>query len=294
MLGSLHPEARGAATHERGGSPASALAGIELVLIEDGGPYLERVPDWPGPVRHVRHERRLGMARTRNEGVELSRAPLIGFLDDDGVCAPGWLDALAEDFEAPDCQVVGGVIAPTDHGRNLYSALRDQVFYPETFGASYHRGGNDEPISPAPYASGGNCAYRRSVFERFGAFDADLPASIDTDLGARLRLAGVQPWLDRRMVLVHDHSRTLRGYLRRCYAAGRTKGILQRRGADRGPVFNGSFAAKRGLHLILAGNVQRAAGVRGHRFVLVWLALTVSEVTHLGGIVAGYLCPGNG
>lgn len=287
MLRSLEAGSAGTASQE--GVEAPAAAGVELVLIEDGGPYLERAPDWPGPLRHVRHEHCLGMARTRNAGIELSRASLIGFLDDDGLCAPGWLEAVAEAFADPDCQVVGGVIAPADGGRNLFSALRDQLFYPETFGASYHRRADDEPISPAPYASGGNSVYRRSLLERFQGFDPELPASIDTDLGARLTLAGVQPRLNRRMVLVHDHPRTLRGYLRRCYTAGRTKGILLRRGADRGPVFNGATAAARGVRLIVAGNVRRAARVRGHSFVLTWLALTATDVTHLGGIAAGFL-----
>lgn len=277
-----------------GGPDDVSLRRVELVLIEDGPPHLDHVPEWPGPVRHVRHVQCLGMARTRNAGIEMSTASLIGFVDDDGVCAPGWLDAVLASFDDPECHVVGGVIVPADGGSNLFSALRDQVFYPEMFGAGYAPAANGEAASllPAPYASGGNCAYQRAVFDRFGGFDPELPASIDTDLGARLTLAGVQPLLNRRMVLVHDHSRTLHGYLRRCYVAGRTKGILARRGADRGPVFNAAAAAARGLRFIVAGNVRRAAGVRGHSFLLAWLALTANEVTHLGGIVSGLLWRG--
>src|SRR5687767_6967187 len=72
MLRSLEA---GAEDHELPGQ-------VELLLIEDGPPYLGQPPPWPGPVVHVRHESCLGMAAARNEGVMRSTAPLVAFLDD--------------------------------------------------------------------------------------------------------------------------------------------------------------------------------------------------------------------
>jgi len=81
----------------------------EAVVREVGG-------DHPGPVRYLPLPGP-DLAAARNAGVAAARAPLVAFLDDDEVAAPGWLErmrAVLEDTGADG--VLGTVIPRADTG----------------------------------------------------------------------------------------------------------------------------------------------------------------------------------
>lgn len=64
-------------------------------------------------VRYVREDR-LGLCHARNRGWREARAPVVAFLDDDAVAAPGWLAAVRKAFSGEDASVgcVGGAVLP--------------------------------------------------------------------------------------------------------------------------------------------------------------------------------------
>lgn len=111
-------------TRDRRGRLARTLAAAlaqtgvdhEIVIVDDGSVdgTADLVTDHPDPrVRTVRHPMALGLARARNAGVAVARAPYVAFLDDDDLWAPdklaAQLEALAAAPRAGWC-AVGGVI----------------------------------------------------------------------------------------------------------------------------------------------------------------------------------------
>jgi glycosyltransferase involved in cell wall biosynthesis len=106
-------------------------ADFELIVIDDGstdGTVAEAEAFKADPrVRIFRNDRNLGIARTRNRGLELARADYVALLDSDDV----WLDAGKLGRQTafldanPDYALVGGGIRHMDtEGREL----RDVVF----------------------------------------------------------------------------------------------------------------------------------------------------------------------
>jgi GT2 family glycosyltransferase len=272
-------------------SEPSHLASVELVVVEDGPPFVGELK-WPGRVTRIRHDARRGLARSRNEGIVASSAPLVAFLDDDGVCSSGWIDAVLEVFADRSIEIVGGVVVASDLGENLFSALRQRIYYLETFGATYGPSGDRDPSGEterAPYASGGVSVYRREVFDRYGLFDTDLPASIDTEWGARLAVED-RPALCRSLILFHDHPSTARGYYRRCFTAGMTRGRLARKRVHRGnPALDARLVALEALERLVWRNLGRSRRLTGQSQAKAWLALQVQALVFLSGILAGLL-----
>jgi GT2 family glycosyltransferase len=157
--------------------------------------------------------------------LDAARGDVVAFLDDDCVPADEWLSSLRRALEEyPDAVAFGGRVVGSDQA-NLYSQLRDRVYYRETFGAWHAGSAPDGDLPGPPYVSGGNCAYRREAIEAARGFDPILPAYSDVDLGHRMRLAqrGV---LVAGMSIRHDHPRDFGQYMRRCSRSGRARGLL--------------------------------------------------------------------
>jgi glycosyltransferase involved in cell wall biosynthesis len=196
----------------------------ELILVFDGCPTY----DWISPrssYRLVPLSRRAGIAGARNAGLKAASGDVLAFLDDDCVPVDGWLSSLLRALDAyPEAIAFGGRVVGTDRA-NLYSQLRDRVYYRETFGPWYAKNASDGDLPGPPYVSGGNCAYRREAIEAARGFDPVLPAYSDVELGRRLRLRqrGV---LVAGMSILHDHPGAFGQYMERCARSGRARGLL--------------------------------------------------------------------
>src|SRR4051812_9470354 len=88
------------------------FADLELIVVDDGSTdgTRELLRTWQTADPRlviVRHELRSGLPAVRvNEGIELSRAPLLAFQFDDDVWLPGALDSLVGAVPAGDEPVV--------------------------------------------------------------------------------------------------------------------------------------------------------------------------------------------
>lgn len=164
---------------------------VEIVVIDqsDTTPGHALLASLPPTVRWLKSASR-GVARARNEGVALTRAPLIGFVDDDCEVAPDWLTRLAEALGG-DPQI--GVV----FGNTLASAHdADKGFIPtyvcaEAFTARSMADKNRvEGISACMGTT-------RDAFEALHGFDALLGAGgtlgsgAETDYTIRALLAGL-------------------------------------------------------------------------------------------------------
>jgi GT2 family glycosyltransferase len=200
-----------------------------------------------GRVRYV-FEARQGLSHARNRGIELARAPIIAFSDDDVRVASDWIVQIKRAFDAhPDVDYISGRVLPrwleppprwltTAHWSPL--ALQD-------YGSQPFVSSSDHAICLV----GANLAFRRGVFERAGYFTPELGrikdgigSTEDHDMQIRVWRAGMRGLYEPAIVAVADvtpermmksyHRRWHRGHGRHC-AAMRLRELVP---ADMGPM----------------------------------------------------------
>lgn len=154
-----------------------------------------------------------GVSIARNRGARVARGQVIAFTDDDCRPRPGWVDALAAPYAAPEVGLVtgsvvgagGGSAADTSHA----SAVRWRW-----------------PADPAEMGSGASMSVRRSAFEDVGGFDerlgpgSSVAAAEDHELFLRLLWAGWTATVAPTAVVDHHDRRSRWQTLRLFYAYG--------------------------------------------------------------------------
>jgi glycosyltransferase involved in cell wall biosynthesis len=200
---------------------------FELLVVDDGaGEPIRQVARRAG-VRCISHGRPRGLNAARNSGIRESTAPLVAFVDDDVLAAPGWLDALVRGAEQhPEAEAFGGPIRARFEGGGPRSCGREEP--PIT---TLDLGPEDRETE---MVWGANFAVRRSAIERVGGFDESirLPHGDEEEWLERLRAAGGTVVYLAAAGL--DHRRTagdarLRPLVRAAYARGRGARASDRR-----------------------------------------------------------------
>jgi len=114
-------------THQRADSLArtllsiveqAAAANAEVIVIDNRSTdHTPAVVECFPSVRYV-HESRLGLCHARNRGWREAQAPIIAYVDDDAVAAPGWLQTIVDAFADGDPRLgcVGGAVLPEWEG----------------------------------------------------------------------------------------------------------------------------------------------------------------------------------
>ena len=167
---------------------------FEVVVVDDGSTddtaAAIAAADGSGlALRSVRHERPRGPAAARNAGWRTSNAPLLAFVDDDVVVAPGWLAGLvAAHRRAPGAIVQGRTLPHPAEVHRLSAFSRSQLVE-----------------GPSAFFQTCNIAYPRALLERLGGFDEvfDGPAGEDTDLGWRALALGARHEFEPGALALH-------------------------------------------------------------------------------------------
>jgi glucosyl-dolichyl phosphate glucuronosyltransferase len=148
---------------------------------------------YPGRFRYL-FEARQGKSHALNSGVRQARGDIIAFTDDDVTVEPTWLWNLTAALHDEQWAGTGGRILPTrTFVPPRWMSLTDSTTGAPLFGL-FDLGDKPGKLERAPH--GGNMAFRKVMFEKYGGFRTDLgppPNDVggeDTELGRRLMAAG--------------------------------------------------------------------------------------------------------
>lgn len=126
-----------------------------------------------------------GLTFARNRGVKESKAALVSFIDDDGLCNREYVSEIISAFARyPKAEVIGGKVIP------IFPECE-----PPEWSSKYTDGilskldiGDLEKPFDQKYPVGCNMAYRKSILEKVGGFNENLVLRSDEkDLFLRLK-----------------------------------------------------------------------------------------------------------
>lgn len=217
-------------------------------------------------VRYV-HEPAPGLSHARNAGIAAASKALIAFTDDDVAVRGNWTSEVVRALEDSGAEAMTGLVLPIrletpaqtlfqvhlgGFGNRFVPVRYDRAFYAETCGDGAH---------VWRIGAGANMAFRASVFDRVGLFDARLGAgasgcSEDSEFWYRILATGGTIQYEPRAVVFHDHRADLAGLKRqmRAYLHGHVSALVAQ--AD-------MFSDK--------GNLRRIAAQIPRDFLRAWI-----------------------
>ncbi len=176
-----------------------------------------------------------GLSRARNSGIQASRFPIIGFIDDDCIPAENWLAAAHAIIEKlPESHVWIG---------EVYNTIGDLC---ETARAgsgerTFSLRGRNDPWRLGP--TGGNSFFRKSVFETVGLFDPLLgqgsvfPGAEDGDMIYRVLRHGLQATYTNTIRAFHPDWRSQEEEVKNAHNYGMGVGAMLAKFAAQGDFY---------------------------------------------------------
>ncbi len=214
-----------------------SLPANEIIVVIDHNPtLLQRVQDRFPLITVTENTQEKGLSGARNSGIAITKADLIGFLDDDAVAEKDWLKNLTQIVLA-DSHIMGsgGRIIPKWEGQT-------PRWLPEEFywvvGCTHK--GVPETTAEVRNLIGANMLVRREAFDRVGGFingigrvDTIPLGCEETEFCIRTRQTIPQTRFiyDPNTVIYHNVpvKRTGWSYFRdRCYAEGLSKALVSK------------------------------------------------------------------
>ena len=198
-------------------------AAFEVVVVDDGSTdgtpdELERrAADWPFELRVIRRPGG-GPATARNRAMEVARAPVCLFMNDDSWARPDLIErhrAFHAAQPAPEDALLGHMTLPADPPptpfmRWLATALFD------------YEGIADPRDAGGARFFTANVSAKAELLARAGGFDEGFSTAAheDIDLGLRLDSLGMRLAYDPQAVVEHSHPMDLAGAIRRLRRVG--------------------------------------------------------------------------
>ena len=140
------------------------------------------VQDFPDIVFRYIEEHNQGLSYARNRGIKESQGDIIVYVDDDAVVNKEYLQTYSDFFnQYTDIDAAGGAIIPR------YETVEPDWMshYTKVLITCYkYHGDKIREFPKNDFPSGGNAAYRASVFEKVGLFNVELGRKGDSLVGA--------------------------------------------------------------------------------------------------------------
>jgi glycosyltransferase involved in cell wall biosynthesis len=165
---------------------AQTLGGqIEILVVDNGSSDHVEEAVAGRPAVRLLHEARPSSYAARNRGVAEATGELLAFTDSDCVPAADWLErGYARFVPGRDDIFVGGRV-------DLFACDEAEPTAVELYELA-HGFPQRRYVERLSFAVTANLLVRRDVFQRVGAFSADLISSGDLEWGQRARAAGVR------------------------------------------------------------------------------------------------------
>jgi GT2 family glycosyltransferase len=265
------------------------LPDIDVLVVDDGSERpLEPAVTGVDPRLRCHRQAPGGLNAARNAGVAHTTAPIVAFLDDDTLVAPGWAEAVVAAFAETGCSGLGGRVEldiPVDPPRWLTAKRRDYL-------AELELGPERRWLDGVALPVGANCAVRRDELDRTGGFrvgldrdGASLISSGETEFFRRLRGAGGRLLYDPAAVVVHRvpaERVTVEWFHRRAYAQGASDAMLESLVTDASPALRRlreRVRAGRAAPILAKAIAQR----RGTANARIWLSYCRGRRETAGG-----------
>ncbi len=128
--------------------------------------------DYPHIEFHYFIEYNQGLSYARNRGVKESKGDILIFVDDDATVFDNYLSAIDSFFNAhPEVSACGGPIVP------VYEVDKPKWlshYTEQLIGGALYEGDKNKPFRNGKYPGGGNSAFRKEIFEKYGLFNVEL------------------------------------------------------------------------------------------------------------------------
>jgi len=204
----------------------------EVIVIDSSDNFAAR--QLPANWRHVHYPAgRQQMPLARNQGILLSSAPLVAFIDDDCVVAADWLEQLAGAYQLhPEYGGIGGLIIDA---RWAYDPGQPIGRVDSRGRVTSNFFGDPGQVVEVQILPGGNMSFRREQLIEVGGFDPSYIATNhreDPDLCLRLLKDGGRLGYQGKARALHLNARNRLGELTRWdefylrYSFGRNEGFF--------------------------------------------------------------------
>jgi len=165
---------------------AQTFTALELIVVDDGSD--DDTPDicahYTDPRFRCVRQKNAGLSAARNTGIQHARHSHVAFLDADDRWAPGFLEAVTDQFSrlAPEFAAVATACSRMNgDGESLPPPRQNFLLQGELTVATFCL--RNRPLSSS-------IVVRRSVFEECGRFDTSLRSSEDRDMWIRIATRG--------------------------------------------------------------------------------------------------------
>ncbi len=160
----------------------------EVVLLQESNAPLPApgLPEMPVSVRYITIPEKQGIPFNRNQGIKAAQGDIIIFIDDDCWVQERWLQSLVEPLlnDKALLAVTGGTKVPSS---NFLGDCIAALGFPGGGSLGFEKVWKVSADGFTNHLSVGNCALRRSLFDKTGLFDESMKSGAeDTEFSHRM------------------------------------------------------------------------------------------------------------
>ncbi len=162
----------------------------EILLLHESDAPLP-APELPVPVRYITIPEKQGIPFNRNQGIRHAQGDIIVFIDDDCWVQERWLESLVGPLmtDRTLLAVTGGTKVPAS---TFLGDCIAALGFPGGGSLGFEKVWKVSADGFTNHLSVGNCALRRSLFDKTGLFDESMKSGAeDTEFSHRLEKKGI-------------------------------------------------------------------------------------------------------